>query len=468
MALIKSISGIRGTIGGLSGENLSPNDVLNLIFAYSLQIKTRFLKTKNPLVVLGRDGRKSGSLLHEFIRSSLCLNGINVLDIDLATTPTIAMAVIEHKAQGGIIISASHNPRDWNALKLLNEKGEFLDESDGEKLYGYTNKLEKSFPKIDDLGSVNYYKLALEDHINDILELKLVDKKLIEKRNYKVFVDAINSVGALAIPKLLESLGIRNYEIINSEINGEFAHNPEPLEKNLKQLKSAVKKSEADLGIAVDPDVDRLAFVDEKGQMFGEEYTLVVVADYVLSNYSPCFYQKISVSNLSSSRALKDLTEKKGGSCYSAKVGEVNVVNKMKEVAAVIGGEGNGGVIYPELHYGRDALVGIALFLSFLAQKNISVSELKKQYPKYEMIKDKIELKENTDINEVFKTIKKEYNQEKITDIDGVKIDWPDSWLHLRASNTEPIIRVYAEAKNKRKAQEKIKEIKDFLAYFKE
>jgi len=468
MPLIKSISGIRGTIGGLSGESLSPNDILNFIFAYAWQIKNKFSNIKNPQVILGRDGRKSGPLLHEFIRSSLCLNGINVLDVDLATTPTIAMAVINHEAQGGIIISASHNPRDWNALKLLNENGEFLNSLDGKELYKYANKVDKSYPKIDNLGLVRYYQFALDDHINNILKLKLVNKELIKRKNYKIVVDAINSVGALAIPKLLESLGIRNYEIINSEINGEFAHNPEPLEKNLKHLKSEVRKSEADLGIAVDPDVDRLAFVDEKGQMFGEEYTLVAVADYVLSNYSSCFYQKTTVSNLSSSRALKDLTEKKGGSYYSAKVGEVNVVEKMKKVAAVIGGEGNGGVIYPELHYGRDALVGIALFLGFLAQKNISISELKKQYPKYEMIKDKIELGEKINLNKILKAVKKQYNQEEITDIDGVKINWPDSWLHLRASKTEPIIRVYAEAKNKRKAQERIKEIKDFLAYFKQ
>ncbi len=467
MSLIKSISGIRGTIGGINGENLSPIDVLNFVFGYSKQVKIKFSKIKNPLVVLGRDGRKSGALLHEFIRSSLCLNGINVLDIDLATTPTIAMAVISHKAQGGIIISASHNPRDWNALKLLNENGEFLNEADGEELYEYANKSDKSFPTIDDLGSVNYYKSALEDHIKAILELKLVDKKIITKQNFKIVVDAINSVGALAIPKLLDSLGVGNYEIVNQEINGEFFHNPEPLEKNLEQLKSEVRKSKADLGIAVDPDVDRLAFIDEKGEMFGEEYSLVVVADYVLSNYCPCFYQKISVSNLSSSRALKDVTEKKGGAHYFTKVGEVNVVNKMKEAAAVIGGEGNGGIIYPELHYGRDALVGIALFLSFLAQKNISVSELKKQYPKYEMIKDKIELDKDTNLNKILEAVKKQYSEEEITDIDGVKIDWPDCWLHLRASNTEPIIRIYAEAKTKEIAVLKIKDIKDFLANIK-
>ncbi len=465
MPLIKSISGIRGTIGGLNNENLTPIDILNLIFAYSLQLKYKFSQIKNPLVVLGRDGRKSGPLIHEFIRSSLCLNGINVLDIDLATTPTVVMAVTSHKAQGGIIISASHNPRDWNALKLLNEKGEFLSEEDGQELYTYAKNKEKSFAKIDELGSAIYYKNALDDHIKTILKLKLVNKELIKKRNFKIIVDAINSVGALAIPKLLNSLGLKNYTIINSEINGEFAHNPEPLDINLEQLKNKVKETKADLGIAVDPDVDRLAFVDERGQMFGEEYSLVAVADYVLSNYCPCFYQKISVSNLSSSRALKDITEKKGGSYYAAKVGELNVVNKMKEVAAVIGGEGNGGIIYPELHYGRDALVGIALFLSHLAEKNISVSELKKQYPQYEMIKDKIELKK--DIIAILKAVKEYYKNEAITDIDGIKIDWPDCWLHLRASNTEPIIRIYSEAKTKELAEKKVKDIKDFLANIK-
>jgi phosphomannomutase len=465
MSLIKSISGIRGTIGGLNSENLTPIDTLNFIFAYSLQLKYKFSQIKNPLVVLGRDGRKSGPLLHEFIRSSLCLNGINVLDIDLATTPTVAMTVMKHKAQGGIIISASHNPRDWNALKLLNENGEFLNEDDGQKLYTYAEKKEKYFSKIDELGNIQYYKFALKDHIQAILNLKLVNKNLIKKRNFQIVIDGINSVGSLAIPELLNSLGLKNYISINSEINDEFAHNPEPLDINLEQLKEKVKETKADLGIAVDPDVDRLAFVDERGQMFGEEYSLVAVADYVLNNYCPCFYQKISVSNLSSSRALKDITEKKAGSYYAAKVGEVNVVRKMKEVGAVIGGEGNGGIIYPELHYGRDALVGIALFLSYLSEKNISVSKLKKEYPKYEMIKDKIKLKK--DITSVLKAVKEYYKNQTITDIDGIKIDWPDCWLHLRASNTEPIIRIYSEAKTKILAQKKVKDIKEFLANIK-
>ena len=466
MPLIKSISGVRGTIGGLPGDNLTPFDVLDFIVAFSSQLKNKFPEIKNPSVVLGRDGRKSGTLLHEFVRSSLCLNGIDVIDIDLATTPTVEMTVISQKAQGGIILSASHNPRDWNALKLLNEQGEFISAQAGAELLELIKSPQNPLPKIDDLGEVISYKTALEEHIEAIMKLQLVNVTAIKKRKFKIVVDAINSVGALAVPKLLEALGVENVEIINGEINGEFAHNPEPLDVNLGEIKKRVKESGADLGIVVDPDVDRLAFIDERGEMLGEEYTLVVVADYVLRNYCACLYQKISVSNLSSSRALKDITEQKGGSYHATAVGEVNVVNKMKEVRAVIGGEGNGGIIYPELHYGRDALVGIALFLSFIADDSEKLSEIKKRYPRYEMIKDKIQLDESINIKELLKKVKEHYQGEQITDIDGIKIDWEDSWLHLRASNTEPIIRIYAEAKTKERAEEKVGEIKAFLADF--
>lgn len=464
MPLIKSISGVRGTIGGLPGDNLTPFDVLDFISAFCLQVKNKFPELKNPSIVLGRDGRKSGALLHEFVRSSLCFNGLNIIDIGLATTPTVEMTVVSQKAQGGIILSASHNPRDWNALKLLNEQGEFINAKEGKELLDLINSAKNPLSKVDNLGQIFNYKTALEEHIAVIEKLKLVDALAIKKRNFKIVVDAINSVGALAVPQLLKALGVENVEIINSEINGEFAHNPEPLDINLGEIKRKVKESGADLAIVVDPDVDRLAFIDEKGEMFSEEYSLVVVADYVLRNYCACFYQKISVSNLSSSRALKDITESKGGSHYFTAVGEVNVVDKMKETKAVIGGEGNGGIIYPELHYGRDALVGIALFLSYIAQENESLSQIKKRYPQYEMIKDKIDLDPSLDLKIILEKIKQHYQGEKISDIDGIKIDWEDSWLHLRASNTEPIIRIYAEAKTKKKAQEKINEIKSFLA----
>ncbi len=467
MPLIKSISGIRGTIGGKSGDNLTPADVLSFINAFSYQLKNKFPEIKKPQVVLGRDGRKSGPLLHEFVRSSLCFNGLNVIDIGLATTPTVEVIVIKQKAQGGIILSASHNPRQWNALKLLNEKGEFLETQEAKELIDLSSRQNGLFPELDNLGAVENYSLALEDHIKAIIDLKLVDTQAIKNRNFKIVVDGINSVGALAMPQLLKALGVERVEVINVEMNGEFSHNPEPLDENLSDIKEKVKASGADLGIVVDPDVDRLAFVDETGKMFGEEYTLVAVSDYVLRNYCACFYQKISVSNLSSSRALKDITEKKGGAYYAAAVGEVNVVSKMKETKAVIGGEGNGGIIYPDLHYGRDALVGTALFLSFLAQENESMSDLKKRYPDYEMIKDKIELQPDTNINLILEKVKKHYKQETITDIDGVKIDWADSWLHLRASNTEPIIRIYVEAKTKARAMQIINEFKDFLASIK-
>lgn len=463
MSLIKSISGIRGTIGGRPGENLTPNDLLAFLSAFARQLRQKFPEIKKPAVVLGRDGRISGPLLHDFARSVLCLNGLNVLDAGLATTPTVEMAVIQEKAQGGLILSASHNPRQWNALKLLNNQGEFLSAAEGQELITLSQAPEPLYPELDDLGAVKDLPQALDRHIEAILALKLVDRAAIAKRNFKIVVDGINSVGAFAIPALLKSLGLEQVEIINAEVNGEFNHNPEPLDEHLGAIKEQVKTSGADLGIVVDPDVDRLAFIDERGVMFGEEYTLVAVADYVLRGYCPCFYQKISVSNLSSSRALKDVTEKKGGSYYAAAVGEVNVVAKMKEVGAVIGGEGNGGIIYPELHYGRDALVGAALFLSALAQAELSASAYRAQFPEYYMVKDRIDLKPGVDLVALLNKVKGVYAGEEINDIDGVKIDWPDSWVHLRASNTEPIIRIYAEAPALEQAQARVTEIKSII-----
>jgi len=463
MPLIKSISGIRGTIGGQAGDNLTPPDLLAFVRGFVQVIKSKSVKEK-PLIVVGRDGRISGPALQQFINSTLLLLGVDVLDLALATTPTIAMAVINNEADGGIIISASHNPQEWNALKLLNNEGEYINAEENEELIHFSKELNLSYPGVNDLGELKVVNDALESHIEAIKALKLVNRDAIAKKNFKVVVDGINSVGALAVPELLKSLGVENIVLINEKINGEFAHNPEPLDEHLEQIKARVIEEKADLGIVVDPDVDRLAFIDEKGQMFGEEYTLVAIADYVLSNYCACFYQKISVSNLSSSRALKDITEAKGGSYYATAVGELNVVQKMKETGAAIGGEGNGGVIYPELHYGRDALVGIALFLSFLAQERESVSQIKQRYPQYEMIKDRIEIDKDLDLKILLNKVKEHYQGEKISDTDGIKVDWEDSWFHLRASNTEPIIRIYSEAKTKEKAEKKVKGVKDFLA----
>ena len=463
MPLIKSISGIRGTIGGCPGENLTPNDLLAFLSAFARQLRQKFPEIKKPAVVLGRDGRISGPLLHDFVRSTLCLNGINVLDADLATTPTVEMAVIQEKAQGGIILSASHNPRQWNALKLLNEQGEFLSAADGQELISISQDTQPLYPELDDLGIVEALPRALDRHIEAILALKLVDRETIAKRNFKIVVDGINSVGAFAVPALLKSLGLEKVEVINAEVSGEFNHNPEPLDEHLGAIKERVKATGADLGIVVDPDVDRLAFIDENGVMFGEEYTLVAVADYVLRDYCPCFYQKISVSNLSSSRALSDVTEKHGGSYCATAVGELNVVDKMKELKAVIGGEGNGGVIYPELHYGRDALVGIALFLSYLAQSDVPVSVFRHAFPDYKMVKNRLDLQVGADLPAILARVKQAFVGERINDIDGVKIDWPDSWVHLRASNTEPIIRIYAEAKTIEEAESRVQQIKKII-----
>lgn len=466
MSIIKSISGIRGTIGGQPGENLTPLDILKFSSAYGLFIKQRYPDLK-PKIVIGRDARISGEMVKNIIVGSLTGLGINVVDMSLASTPSVEMAVTSQKAQGGIIITASHNPQGWNALKLLNAQGEFLSKVDGEKVLAMAE--ENNFESVseENLGYNILNPFLNHEHVKKVLEMPLVKKELIKERNFKIVLDGINSVGALIVRELFEEIGITNFIELNCEPNGKFAHKPEPLAENLQEIMALVKSEKADLGIVVDPDVDRLAFIDENGEMFGEEYTLVAVADYVLANFetidkiNPGKYNLATVSNLSSSRALKDITEKYNGKYEAAAVGEVNVVDKMKKVKAVIGGEGNGGVIFPELHYGRDAIAGIALFLSLLVEKNIKMSELRKSLPEYFMVKDRIDLSAGLDVKGLLLKIKEEYGSEKITDIDGVKIDWADSWVHLRASNTEPIIRVYAEAKTLAIAEEKVREIKE-------
>jgi len=466
MSIIKSISGIRGTIGGQPGENLTPLDILKFSSAYGVFIKQRYPELE-PKIVVGRDARISGEMLRNLIVGSLTGLGINVVDMTLASTPGVEMAVTSQGAQGGIIITASHNPQGWNALKLLNAQGEFLSREDGEEVLKIAEENNFEAVREDELGYCVVNNFLNHEHIKKILEISLLKKELIVSRKFKVVIDGINSVGALIVRELLEEIGVENIIELNCEPNGKFAHKPEPLAENLTEIMETVKKEKADLGIVVDPDVDRLAFIDENGDMFGEEYTLVAVADYVLANFesinktNPGKYNLTTVSNLSSSRALKDITEKYHGEYEAAAVGEVNVVDKMKEIKAVIGGEGNGGVIFPELHYGRDALVGIALFLSLLAEKNIKMSELRKSLPEYFMVKDRIDLRVGLDVKGLLLKIKEEYKSEKITDIDGVKIDWTDSWVHLRASNTEPIIRVYAEAKSISEAQARVTEIKE-------
>ena len=441
MTLIKSISGIRGTIGGNPAENLTPIDVVKFTTAYS-----RLIKDKNPgkriTVVVGRDARISGSMVDSLVEGTLLGCGVDVINVGLCTTPGTEMAVITHKADGGIIITASHNPRQWNALKLLNECGEFLNDEEGKQVLAMADDAEYSYPTIDHIGKVILREDFNAKHIEQVLSLKLVDKEAVRKRRFKVVVDAVNSVGGVVIPALLRELGCQVVEI-NCEPTGEFAHNPEPLAENLTEISEVIRKEGADLGIVVDPDVDRLAFVMENGEMFVEEYTLVAVADYVLKHT-----KGNTVSNLSSSRALSDVTSRYEGCSYAAAaVGEVNVVKKMKDTGAVIGGEGNGGVIYPELHYGRDALVGIALFLTYFSGLSLSMSELRKTYPAYYASKNKIELTPEINVDLILETIKSRYSNEKVNDIDGVKIDFAENWVHLRKSNTEPIIRVYTEAK---------------------
>ncbi|MGL4364333.1 MAG: phosphoglucosamine mutase [Bacteroidales bacterium] len=452
MPLIKSISGIRGTIGGAAGDNLSPIDVVKFTSAYA-QCLQEIASTKTPVsrikVVVGRDARISGAIVNQIVCASLLSCGIDVINLGLATTPTVEMAVVEKQAQGGIIITASHNPKQWNALKLLNEKGEFLSAADGEKLLNIAENNTLSFAPVDELGAEVSEPDFLQKHIERILNLPLVKGAEIRAANLKVVVDAVNSVGGIAIPALLNALGVQQITKLNCTPDGEFAHNPEPLAEHLTEISECVVKENAHLGIVVDPDVDRLALVCENGSMFGEEYSLVAVADYVLK------YQKGNTcSNLSSSRALRDVTEMHGGNYSATAVGEVNVVEEMKNTKAVIGGEGNGGIIYPELHYGRDALVGIALFLSHYVQEKKSMSELKAIYPAYFMSKNKLTLPQNVDVDELLQKVKDSFVGEKISTIDGVKIDFEKTkeWVHLRKSNTEPIVRVYAESTSQKNA----------------
>lgn len=445
MTLIKSISGIRGTIGGKVGENLTPLDIVKFSAAYGKWIKTQRRKD-NYKVVVGRDARISGKMVQSLVMQTLSGMGIHVVDLELSTTPTVAVAVTMEHADGGIILTASHNPKQWNALKLLNKDGEFLNAVEGEQILKFVKEEDFDFAEVDDLGKISFHNAYIDLHIEEVLNLNLVEVDRIKDSKFKVVVDAVNSSGGISIPPLLEMLGVEVVKLY-CEPTGEFPHNPEPLAKNLQDLSKLVKEEHADLGIAVDPDVDRLALVDEKGEMFGEEYTLVSVADYVLSRK-----KGVTVSNLSSSRALRDVTEKHGCEYFASAVGEVNVVAKMKEVNAVIGGEGNGGVIYPELHYGRDSLVGVALFLSLLAEREIKVSELRQTYTSYFMAKEKIELTPDLDVDKLLEVIAKTYQNEDITTIDGVKIDFKENWVHLRKSNTEPIIRIYTEAKSQNEA----------------
>lgn len=440
MTLIKSISGIRGTIGGHPGDTLNPLDIVMFTTAYATFIsKTR----KSNKIVVGRDARISGSMVNHIVCGTLMGMGFDVVDIGLATTPTTELAVRMSGADGGIIITASHNPRQWNALKLLNAEGEFLTAADGAEVLAIASAEAFDYGDVDHLGSYTSDNSYDARHIESVLSLQLVDREAIKNAHFHVVVDAVNSVGGVILPKLLDALGVE-YTMLNGEPTGDFAHNPEPLEKNLGGIMGEVAKGGYDLGIVVDPDVDRLAFIQEDGKMYGEEYTLVTVADYILDHVKGA-----TVSNLSSTRALRDVTERHGCHYYASAVGEVNVTTKMKEVGAVIGGEGNGGVIYPESHYGRDALVGIALFLSSLAQKKLTVSQLRATFPTYYIAKNRIDLTPDTDVDAILIKVKELYGKEEgvqVTDIDGVKLDFPDRWVHLRKSNTEPIIRVYSEA----------------------
>ena len=439
MTLIKSISGIRGTIGGQAGDTLNPLDIVKFTSAYATFIR-RSGQCESNKIVVGRDARISGSMVRQVVCGTLMGMGYDVIDIGLATTPTTELAVRMSGAEGGIIITASHNPRHWNALKLLNHEGEFLTAADGQAVLEIAEREDFNYADVDHLGTYTLDDSYNQRHIDSVLALPLVDVEAVKKAKFRVVVDAINSVGAIILPGLLQALGVE-YTLLNGEPNGDFAHNPEPLEKNLSGIMAEMSKGGYDLGIVVDPDVDRLAFIQEDGKMFGEEYTLVSVADYVLS-HTP----GNTVSNLSSTRALRDVTQRHGGEYFAAAVGEVNVTTKMKAVNAVIGGEGNGGVIYPESHYGRDALVGIALFLSSLAQKGCKASELRATFPNYYIAKNRIDLTPSTDVDAILRKVKEMYSDEQVTDIDGVKIDFPDKWVHLRKSNTEPIIRVYSEA----------------------
>ena len=438
MALIKSISGIRGTIGGKPGTSLTPIDVVKFTTAYGAWVSTQ---GSNKKIIIGRDGRISGGMVRDLVVATLQGIGCTVVDLGLSTTPTVEMAVKLENAGGGIILTASHNPKEWNALKLLNKDGEFLNAAEGQWILDFADKNEPVYADINKIGTVTHDDTYIQKHIDIILAHPLVDVAVIKQKNFKVVVDAVNSTGAISVPPLLHALGVTDVVVINGEVTGHFAHNPEPLPENLIELCRTVKKQNASLGIAVDPDVDRLCFVCEDGSLFGEEYTLVAIADYILT------YKKgNTVSNLSSTRALRDVTEKHGGQYYPSAVGEVNVVKKMKDVNAVIGGEGNGGVIVPELHYGRDALIGIALFLTHLAKTGKTVKSLRGTYPNYFISKNKIELGEDVNVKHIFEEIKKKYHKQPINTEDGLRIDFDSDWVHLRTSNTEPIIRIYSES----------------------
>lgn len=460
MTLIKSISGIRGTIGGKTGDNLTPVDAVKFASAYGTWLKNHHNK-ENLTVVIGRDARISGPMIHNLVVNTLVGLGINVIDLGLSTTPTVEVAVPLEKADGGIILTASHNPKQWNALKLLNEKGEFLSGADGAKILEIAENEAFDFADVDNLGEITENTSYMDIHIDEVLNLPLVDVDAVKARKFKVVVDGVNSSGGIIIPKLLQEMGVEVVKLY-CEPNGHFPHNPEPLKEHLGDICKLVVEEKADFGIVVDPDVDRLAFISNDGEMFGEEYTLVAVADYVLSKTPGN-----TVSNMSSSRALRDITEKHGGSYQASAVGEVNVVELMKATNTIIGGEGNGGIIYPEIHYGRDALVGVALFLTHLANLDMTVAELRASYPQYYMSKNKIELTPQIDVDAILVAMTEKYKNEQISTIDGVKIDFPENWVHLRKSNTEPIIRIYTEAKSQKEAddlaQRIIEEIKELI-----
>lgn len=451
MTLIKSISGIRGTIGGIEDNALTPIDIVKYTTAYADSIIT----TENKKVVVGRDARISGFMVNQLVCGTLISKGIDVVDLDLSTTPTVEMAVVNESAAGGIILTASHNPKQWNALKLLNSKGEFISEEIGREIIQRVQNTDFDYNDVDSLGSYQLKSGYIDWHIDEILKLSLVDTTVIRKKNFTVVVDAVNSTGGIAVPQLLKKLGVAKVIEIYCDPTGKFPHNPEPLPEHLTDLSAEVLRNNADLGIIIDPDVDRLAFVNENGDVFGEEYTLVAVADYVLSHM-----KGNSVSNLSSTRALRDVTEKHGGDYYASAVGEVNVVKMMKETNAVIGGEGNGGIILPELHYGRDALVGIALFLTHLAKENRPISHLKASYPNYIISKNKIQLTPEIDVDLILDRLKEKYKNQPINTVDGVKIEFDTEWVHLRKSNTEPIIRIYAEGNTQSVADSLVKKIK--------
>lgn len=453
MTLIKSISGIRGTIGGLPNQGLTPLDIVKFTAAFGYWIKKRS-NTSKTKIVIGKDARISGEMVQHLVIGTSQGLGIDVIDLGLSTTPTVEMAVAMENAQGGIILTASHNPKQWNALKLLNEKGEFISAQDGEEVLEMAERNAVEYANVDELGIYQQNNTYLNKHINAILNLRLVDVEAIKAKNFSVAIDCVNSTGGIFLPPLLKALGVKNVIELYCEPNGIFPHNPEPLPENLTEIASVIKKQKVDVGFVVDPDVDRLAIVSENGTMFGEEYTLVAVADYVLSHQVGN-----TVSNLSSTKALSDITKKRGGNYFASAVGEVNVVSMMKQQNAIIGGEGNGGIIYPELHYGRDALVGIALFLTHLAKSNLTCSALRNSYPNYVISKNKIELTPDIDVDNLLLNLQKKYAHKEINTIDGVKIHFDNGWVHLRKSNTEPIIRIYAENVTKEKADELAQQI---------